>query len=83
MLLNFATALLFSGNVGGCREALASIQDPSQERVQQIRDSIQRWEKSLSLLKWLDWKICGIEHVSGQFPADFVPGVFDWEAQAS
>jgi hypothetical protein len=83
VVLNFATSLLLSGNVSGCREMLASIKDPSHEGVQLIRGRIQLWEKSLSLLKWLDLKIFGIEHVSGPFPIDFVPGVFDWEARAT
>ena len=79
--INFATALLMTGHVGGCLEILNSIPDQSSGKVKSVRRSILDWEKSLSWLSWLDWKICGIEHCSGDLTLSHMPGVFDWELE--
>ena len=77
--LNFATALLMDGEVAGCDEILRTIQDKSNEQLIQLRADIRRWEKSLTILRWIDWKACGIAHGSDGLSMDHLPGKFDWE----
>jgi hypothetical protein len=78
--LNLATAMFMSGNVNGCMEILRNTGVTEDEQAVELFASIKSWEKSLSLLKWLDWKICGIEHVKGCIPFKGTPGRFGWES---
>ncbi len=79
--INFATALLMTGHVGGCLDILASVADQSSEPVKRVRSCVRDWEKTLGWMSWFDWKICGIEHVSHDLTLSQVPGVFDWELE--
>lgn len=79
--LNFATALLMTGHIAGCIGVIQTIADAENEQAVELRVDIRKWEKSLSVLAWLDWKACGIEHIKGQFPTTLSQlGRFDWEA---
>ena len=71
---NFATALLLKGFPSGALEVLAAMQDSYSLRAVQIRAAIVKWEKSLSLLRWLDWKINAIEPPCCKVAIDFEPG---------
>ncbi len=82
VILNFATSLLLAGHVSGCLDVLSSIQDNSIKGVRRLQACVRKWEKSLSFWSWIDWKVCGIEHISGDFPLDHLPGVFDWEFES-
>ena len=71
---NYATALLMSGNPSGCVEVLGEMRDESNPRVQQLRAAIRRWEKTLSLLQWLDWRTGWINPNGRPVTLDFEPG---------
>lgn len=77
--LNFATALLMTGRVAGAIEVIRSIQGSGNEQAMTLLNAIRVWEKSLSIFGWLDWKICGIEHVKKGIPVGSDPGRFGWE----
>ena len=70
--VNFATALLLSGNVNGGLTALADVRDEQHPMVQKLRAAIERWKASMSFWKRLNWRMGGeIEH---PFTLDFPPG---------
>ncbi len=83
MRLNFATGLLLSGHVAGCLEVLRSIKEPHNEQASELLAEIRSWEKSLSMIRRLDWKLCGIEHIPTGFPFHGTPGRFGWEPNVS
>lgn len=74
--INFATALLLKGLPSGTLEILQDVRDRQSSPVCQLKDAIRRWEKSLSWLRWLDWKTSRIEPARTVVPIDFDPGVF-------
>lgn len=77
--LNFATALLLTGKVAACLQIVRAVIDPDNEQANDLLADIRSWEKSQSLLRWLDWKLCGIEHTRDSFPLTRIPGRFGWE----
>ena len=77
---NFATALLLKGLPSGALEVLAEIPDDVDSlRTAQIRSAIVKWEKTLSLFRWLDWKLNKIEPRNCRVPIDFEPGELDFD----
>ncbi len=71
---NFATALLLAGHPSGCLGLLAEMRDENHPRVKQLRSAIKRWEQTLSLLQWLNWRIGWIDPANRPVTIDFVPG---------
>jgi hypothetical protein len=70
--VNFATALLLSGNVSGGLGALAEVRDEQHPMVQKLRTAIERWKASMGFWQRLNWRMGGeIEH---PFTLDFPPG---------
>jgi hypothetical protein len=77
--LNFATTLLMTGHVAGCAGIIRSLNGEVNEQANALLNAIRSWEESLSVLRWLDWKICGIEHLKGEFSIGSDLGRFGWE----
>ncbi|MEZ6073158.1 MAG: tetratricopeptide repeat protein [Pirellulales bacterium] len=76
---NFATALLLSGRPAGCLDVLRELgaQDPPTAGV--LRAAIKRWESTLPLWNWLDWKLYGSAPSDRPVLIDFEPGDFGCE----
>jgi hypothetical protein len=68
-----------SGHVAGCLEVIRSVNRLENEQVRELLMEIRNWEKKLSVLGWLDWKICGIEHAKFVPSSNDVLGRFGWE----
>ena len=47
--LNFVTALLLEGNLDGCRNALAGLQDRDHPTAAKLNAAVERWRKGLTL----------------------------------
>lgn len=73
MKINFATALLLSGNVPGCRSILQEVQNQDHPGVRQIHEAIRKWKQSLTFGEKLRFWM-GMD-VSRPVVADFTPGV--------
>jgi hypothetical protein len=71
--INFATALLLSGNVAGCQSALQEVQDQQHPGVGQLREAIRKWKQSLTFWEKFRWWM-GAE-ANRPVEADFTPGV--------
>ena len=71
-LINFAAALLLTGNVGGCESALAAVPDRGDPGVQQLRNAIRQWWKGLSFWQKLRWHWGDMPDRA--VPIDFPPG---------
>ena len=76
---NFATALLLAGQPAGCLELLGEMKDDKHARVVQLRAAVKRWEKTLSLLEWMNWRSGWIAPENRPVAIDFVPGEFSEE----
>ena len=76
---NFATALLLKGLPSGALEVLSGMPDMYNLRAVQIRAAILKWEKSLSFLRWLDWKFNFVEPRNCKIPIDFEPGEIEFD----
>lgn len=76
---NFATALLLAGHPSGCLQLLAEMRDEGHPRVQQIRVAIKRWEKTLTILQWLNWRTGWIDPTNRPVTIDFIPGELEGE----
>ena len=76
---NFATALIMKGYPSGALDVLAETHDSDHPMAVRLRDAIARWEKSLSLLRWIDWKLNHIEPKNCHVPLNFEPGEFDFD----
>ena len=73
--LNYATALLLSGQPEACLAALQEV-DGRNTIARLLRDAIQRWETSLTFSQKLDWWINRVAPSSSPVPIDFAPGEF-------
>ncbi|MEX0718458.1 MAG: hypothetical protein WD066_17825 [Planctomycetaceae bacterium] len=73
--LNFATALLMSGNVGGCCEILHEIRNEDHPRITQLRAAIENWKSGLTLFQRLMWRLGNPPEIPATI--DFVPGDFE------
>lgn len=71
-LTNFATALLLTNNVSGCKDALGAVPDPRDPGVQRLRSAIRRWWSELSFWQKLRW-YWG-DTLDRPVPLDFPPG---------
>ena len=66
--------------MSGCLQILRQLEVCGNEQLDELVANIRNWEKSLSLLRRLDWKVCGIEHVRNEISFNGVPGRFGWES---
>jgi hypothetical protein len=73
--INFAAALLLSGNIGGGLGVLDDIRDENQPAVQKLRAAIQRWKASMSFWEKLRWWLGG--EPSRPFTLGFPAGEFE------
>lgn len=73
--LNYATALLVSGQPAACLEVLEDTGDQS-PTAKRLREAIKRWELTLSFGQKLDWWINHVAPTTSAVPIDFVPGDF-------
>lgn len=78
---NFCTVLLLTGRVSGCWDTLAEIDEKDHPSVVRLRETLDRWRRSLKGWSWLIWKM-------GSDPAvpvklDFEPGEFHEPPSAS
>ncbi|MCA9060643.1 MAG: hypothetical protein KDA85_19160 [Planctomycetaceae bacterium] len=71
---NFCTALLLSGRPGGCWDVLAEIRNQQHPSVIRLRTALKNWEKRLSILQRINWKLGIAPEVSVNI--DFIPGEF-------
>lgn len=55
--INFAIALAASGNAQGAANVLREIGAVQDERIDALWKSIAVWQKQLSILEWLQWKL--------------------------
>ncbi len=78
---NFATALLIRGLPSGALTVLKDTREPDHPMAVRLYAAIKQWEKSLSWLRRLDWKINSIEPANCRIPLDFEPGEFDFDVQ--
>lgn len=78
---NFATALLMQGSASGALSVLSEIHDPNNPAAVRLTAAIKRWEKTLSWIRWIDWKLNGIEPGGCKIPLDFEPGELASEFQ--
>jgi Flp pilus assembly protein TadD len=71
--VNYATALLLSGNLPGCTSALAELRDEKAPSVEKLRQAIARWRKSQGLLRRLTMAL-GMEPYNAKVTLDYPPG---------
>lgn len=71
---NFALALFLSGRPQGLQETLRELPEKSHPSVVRLYQSLKAWEKSLTFMQWMGWKL-GIEQ-DAPTRVDFVPGDF-------
>jgi hypothetical protein len=65
---NFAAAMLASGNVAGCLQALSEIKEQTHPAVQSVRRVLTQWKESLSLWQRISFHLGG--EPSQPLPAD-------------
>ncbi len=80
---NFATALLLQGIPSGAMEILSAMRDSESLVSVRIRSAIIRWERTLSLFRWLDWKLNRIEPPGCHVPVEFEPGELELESRSN
>jgi hypothetical protein len=69
---NYATALLAADNLAGCLRVLDEMRDEDNPAVRRLRESVRRWEKSLTFRQKVRWYFGGQpEH---PLVLDFPPG---------
>ncbi|MFG0262529.1 MAG: tetratricopeptide repeat protein [Novipirellula sp. JB048] len=76
---NFATALLLKGSPSGALAVIQETREPNHPMAVRIQQAIQSWERSLSWLRWIDWKLNRIEPPHCQVAIDFEPGEFEFD----
>ena len=71
--INYATALLLSGNLPGCNTVINEIYDKSHPGLAQLKEGIRKWKQSLSLGHRLTMLV-GVQP-SKPVTLDFPPGI--------
>ncbi len=71
---NFSTALLLEGLALGARNTLIEIKEKEHPSVVRLRNSVLKWENSLSWWQRLCWRMC--LPPDAPIMIDFVPGEF-------
>ena len=70
--VNYATALLLSGNVTGCLSILDELHERETPAAQRLRTAIQRWKRTLPF--WHRLKLALGANISHPVELDFEPG---------
>ncbi len=70
--VNFATALLMTGNVSGCRSMLRELQDRTCPAAVRLQAALDRWKKTLSFWQRINLAFGGEPNRSAEL--DFPPG---------
>ncbi len=71
--VNFATALLLTGNLDGCLQTLEEAGEEARQGASDLYEAIARWKKSLPLGRRL-WAAMGGMLPPGPIPLPFAPG---------
>lgn len=71
--VNYATALLLSGNLPGCNTVLNEVYEKAHPGMQQLKAAIRRWKQSLSFGQRLTMLI-GVQP-STPVTLDYAPGI--------
>lgn len=71
--INYATALLLTGNVAGCLVALREMQDEAHESLQQLRQGVAAWKKGQGFWRRLGMAV-GITPFDAVVQLDYAPG---------
>lgn len=71
---NFCTVLLLAGHPAGCFDALSEIADRNHPSVVRLRQTLDRWQRTLPFWSWLIWKLGSDPSVP--ITLDFAPGEF-------
>jgi WD40 repeat protein len=74
--VNFATALLMQGNIDGCENMLASLEQYQHPIAIRLKAAITKWQNSLSF-----WEKIGLRRSVGKPVIDFAPGLMDEDQQ--
>ena len=70
--VNFATALLMSGNLSGCVQLLGDIREEDHPGVQRLRAALRSWHSRLSVWEKIQWLLGG--QPASPVELDFPPG---------
>jgi hypothetical protein len=70
--INYAAALLASGNVAGCQSALVELGGNPHPTLERIREAVARWKQGLSLWQRVSWWMGG--EPERKVPLDFPLG---------
>ncbi len=71
--VNYATALLLSGNLAGCLAALGELRGETHPSVERLRQAIASWRKSQDF--WCRFSMAiGMHPFNVKVPLDFPPG---------
>ncbi|EMI15929.1 hypothetical protein RMSM_07147 [Rhodopirellula maiorica SM1] len=79
---NFAVALLMKGSPSGALDVINETREPDHPMAIRVREAVKTWERSLSWLRRIDWKLNRIEPPRCQVPIDFEPGEFEFEFES-
>ena len=71
--INYATALLMSGNLAGCLSALGELRDETHPSVERLRQAIAGWRKSQSWWRRFSMAV-GMHPFDVKIPLAFPPG---------
>ncbi|MEW4453472.1 hypothetical protein AB1L30_12425 [Bremerella sp. JC817] len=75
--VNFATALILSGNIDGGSNILAQSMDENNEAALRLQACVQRWRRSYPLWKKIVWAVGLGPANNAPLTLDFEPGVFE------
>ncbi|GAA4421599.1 hypothetical protein [Bremerella cremea] len=75
--VNFATALVLSGNIDGGSNILAQSMDENNEAARRLRSCLQSWRRSYPLWKKIFWAVGLGPANTAPLTLDFEPGVFE------
>ena len=76
VLINYAFALLYASRPSGALDVLGELKNPEAAAAIQMRKAIRNWERGLSFMRRLDWKLNRIEPPNCHVPLDFELGIF-------
>jgi hypothetical protein len=78
-VVNLATALFFGGRQAGAYDLLAELSCEEDEKIRQLRQLMGEWERSMSFLARLDWKVNRIAPKKQPTAPDRSLGQFTWD----
>jgi len=75
--VNFALAQFLSGRFQAGAELLTETNDETHPAIIRVRQCLRRWEKSLTIWQWINWKLGGSHPEGARLPLDFQLGVLE------